>query len=123
PAGPSSPRHPRDDRSLCSRGDSQRRRVMNRIPRPSPAMVVAVTSLVVAIGGTATALPGRATVDRNDLRKSVVGARAIGKVMLEHRAGMLSTDPLAGDGQFTEVEGEIRCPSKAPFAFDPSIGI
>lgn len=96
---------------------------MRRMPRPSPAMVVAVISLIVAIGGTATALPGRFKVDRNDLRNSVVGARSIGKVVLEHRGGLLSTDPVAEDGVFTEFEGEIRCPAKAPFAFDPSIGL
>lgn len=96
---------------------------MRRMPRPSPAMVVAVISLIVAIGGTATALPGRFKVDRNDLRNSVVGARSIGKVVLEHRQGLPSIDPVAGDGIFTETEGEIRCPPRAPFAFDPSVGI
>ncbi len=35
---------------------------------------------------------------------------------------MASTDPVAGDGIFTQTEGTISCPSKSPFAFDPSIG-
>lgn len=96
---------------------------MSRIPRPSPAMVVAVISLIVAIGGTAVALPGRFTVDRNDLRTGAVGARALGKAILEHRAGLLSADPVAEDGIFTETVGQIRCPSRAPFAFDPSVGL
>lgn len=96
---------------------------MKRVPRPSPAMVVAVISLLVAIGGTATALPGRFTVARKDIRTAVVGARAIGNTVLEHRRVILATDPTAGDGIFTETAGRIRCPSRAPFAFDPSIGM
>lgn len=96
---------------------------MKRVPRPSPAMVVAVISLIMAIGGTAFALPGRFSVGRDDLKQSVVGARAIGKVVLEHRWVMESRDAVANDGIFTESEGEIRCPARAPFAFDPSIGM
>ena len=95
---------------------------MKRIPKPSPAMVVALISLIVAIGGTAVALPGMRTVSSDDLRKESVGARAIGGTILDHVGGLPSTDPVAEDGQFTETEGSIRCPSKAPFAFDPSIG-
>lgn len=88
---------------------------------PSPAMVVAVISLVVAIGGTAVALPGSLRVGSDDLRKDSVGARALGNVFLNRLALLPSTDPSADDGQFTELEGSVRCPSRAPFAFDPSI--
>lgn len=95
---------------------------MKRIPKPSPALVVAMISLIVAIGGTAVALPGKRTVGSNDLRTGSVGARAIGGASLSYQAGVRSTDPVAGDGVFTETEGSIRCPGKAPFAFDPSIG-
>jgi hypothetical protein len=84
-------------------------------------MVVAVVSLIVAIGGTAVALPGKRSVDSNDLRRDSVGARSLGKVALGVSAGLPSTDPVAGDGEFTEAEGRVRCPSRAPFAFDPSI--
>ncbi len=90
--------------------------------KPSPAMVVAVISLIVAIGGTAVALPGKRSVDSNDLRKDSIGARSIGKVVLGTGGQLPSTDPVAGDGKFTEAEGTIRCPARAPFAFDPSIG-
>ncbi|MBK8293913.1 MAG: hypothetical protein IPK93_03725 [Solirubrobacterales bacterium] len=95
---------------------------MKRIPRPSPAMVVAMISLIVAIGGTAVALPGKGTVGSNDLRKNSVGARSMGAAILGYSQVFPSTDPVAGDGTFTETEGSIRCPAKAPFAFDPSIG-
>ncbi len=92
----------------------------SRIPRPSPAMVVAVIALVVAIGGTATALPGRFTVGKKDLRNESVGARALGRV-IQVRGGITSNDENARDGVFREAEGEIVCPDKAPFAFDPMI--
>ena len=89
--------------------------------RPSPAMVVAVISLIVAIGGTAVALPGKRSVDSGDLRNGSVGARALGRVVLGNVAGLPSTDPVAEDGNFTELEGSVRCPARAPFAFDPSV--
>lgn len=96
---------------------------MKAFSKPSPAMVVAVISLIVAIGGTAAALPGKRTVDGPDLRTGSVGARALGPVHLDQRAVVRSVDPVANDGVFTETNGSIRCPTKAPFAFDPSIGI
>jgi hypothetical protein len=92
------------------------------MPRPSPAMVVAVISLIVAIGGTAIALPGKKTVGKGDLRDGSVGARSLGRGVLDHSKGLKSADPVAGDGVFTQTEGVIRCPSKSPFALDPSIG-
>ena len=61
--------------------------------KPSPAMVIAVISLVVAIGGTAVALPGKRSVDSNDLRKDSVGARSLGKVLARHS---LAPDRLDG---------------------------
>jgi hypothetical protein len=45
--------------------------------RPSPALVLALAALVVALGGTAQALPGANVVDNNDLRNNVVGTRNI----------------------------------------------
>lgn len=84
-------------------------------------MIVAVVSLVVAIGGTAVALPGSLRVGSEDLRSDSVGARALGKVFLGRVALISSTDPTRGDGNFTELEGSVRCPASAPFAFDPSI--
>ena len=89
--------------------------------RPSPAMVVAVISLIVAIGGTAVALPGKFRVGAEDLRTDSVGARALGKVFLGKVALISSNDPIRDDGNFTELEGSVRCPDWAPFAFDPSI--
>ncbi len=94
---------------------------MNRIPRPSAAMVVAMVALIVAIGGTAAALPGKFTVGRDDLKTSSVGARALGRMIVGHIQVVQSLDPVAGDGSFTETEGTVMCPPKAPTAIDPSV--
>lgn len=94
---------------------------MGRIPRPSPAMLVAMISLIVAIGGTAFALPGKFSVGRDDLKDGSVGARSLGRASLNVTTSVLTTDPVAHDGIFTETTGTVACPSKAPFAFDPSI--
>lgn len=94
---------------------------MNRIPRPSAAMVVAMVALIVAIGGTAAALPGKFTVGRDDLKTSSVGARALGRMIVGHIQVVQSLDPVAGDGNFTETRGSVRCPSKASTAIDPSV--
>ncbi len=94
---------------------------MRGIPRPSPAMVVALIALVVAVGGTAAALPGKFTVGRDDLKTSSVGARALGKMLVGYSQVVKSRDPVAGDGHFTETRGSIRCPAKSPTALDPSI--
>jgi hypothetical protein len=88
---------------------------------PSPAMVVALISLIVAISGTAVAMPGGLDIGSKDLRADSVGARSLGRVFLGKVAGLSSTDPVEGDGSFTEIEGSIRCPNWAPFAFDPSM--
>lgn len=94
---------------------------MGRIPKPSPAMVVAIISLIVAIGGTAFALPGKFTVGRDDLKDGSVGARALGRATLDYGFNMKSLDTIAGDGVLVESEGTVRCPSRAPFAMDPTV--
>ena len=47
--------------------------------RPSPALFVAIIALVAALGGTAVALPGKGSVDKNDLAKNVVKSKNIAK--------------------------------------------
>lgn len=94
---------------------------MGRIPRPSPALVVATISLIVAIGGTAVALPGKFTIGRDDLKEASVGARSIGRASLNVTASIITSDPTARDGVFTETTGVVACPTRAPFAFDPSV--
>jgi hypothetical protein len=84
-------------------------------------MIVALIALIVAIGGTAAALPGKFTVGRDDLKNSSVGARAFGKMLVGHTQLVQSSDPVANDGNFTETKGKIRCPSKAPTALNASV--
>ncbi len=94
---------------------------MKRIGKPSPAMIVAIIALVVAIGGTAGALPGKESVKRNDLATGSVGARSIGRVEIERKLLVQSTDPTAKDGQYSSNTKVIKCPAHAPLAFDPYV--
>ena len=50
-------------------------RILRR--RPSPAMVVAFVALCVALAGTASALPGRARVKKDDIARAAVRAQHI----------------------------------------------
>jgi hypothetical protein len=50
-----------------------------RLQRPSPAMVVAFIALCVALAGTATALPGRNVVKKDDIAKNAVRSKHIRK--------------------------------------------
>jgi hypothetical protein len=45
--------------------------------RPSPSMIVACIALIVAVGGTANALPGKNRVKKDDITRSAVSARHI----------------------------------------------
>jgi hypothetical protein len=84
-------------------------RILRR--RPSPAMVVAFIALCVALAGTATALPGRARVKKDDIARAAVRARHIksGNILNRHiktRAvsrskiakNAINTDLVAHDG-------------------------
>jgi hypothetical protein len=56
-----------------------------RLARPSPAMIVAMVALAAALAGTATALPGKNKVDKNDLKKKVVRAKNVKKNAIESK--------------------------------------
>ena len=47
--------------------------------RPAPALIVAIIALVAALTGSAIALPGRNSVDSNDIQKGAVKAKQIAK--------------------------------------------
>ena len=51
-------------------------RAMSRM-RPSPALVVALAALVIAMSGAAIALPGNDTVGSNDIKKNAVRSKHI----------------------------------------------
>jgi hypothetical protein len=54
--------------------------------RPSPALIVALIALVAALAGTATALPGKNQVDKNDLKKGAVTKKALKKGAVTKKA-------------------------------------
>jgi hypothetical protein len=47
--------------------------------RPSPALLVATTALVVTMSGAAMALPGKGTVSTNDIKKGAITKKLIAK--------------------------------------------
>ena len=49
------------------------------IRRPSPALAVAFVALLVALGGTASALDGKNSIDSNDVKKNAIDSANIGK--------------------------------------------
>jgi hypothetical protein len=51
--------------------------------RPTPALMVAMAALVLAMSGAAVALPGKGTVGANDLARGAVTAQAIAKGAVE----------------------------------------
>ena len=81
----------------------------NALGRMSPALLVSILALVLALGGVAVGFTlGKNSVRSKNIAPDQVRARDLAPVKL--RTGNLgSTDPIAGDGQFTEVEGSARC--------------
>lgn len=83
-----------------------------RLPRLTPELVIAIFALTVALGGTAVAafVLGKNSVKSKNIAPDQVRARDLAEV--KARTGTLSAlDPVAGDGLFTEVEGQARCRS------------
>lgn len=84
-------------------------------------MLVGMLALIVAIGGTAGALPGQRSVGAEDLKANSVGARAIGGGTIQEGNGRLANDPVAGDGIYGSTEVRVRCPARAPLAINPIV--
>jgi hypothetical protein len=47
------------------------------VRRPSPGTVLGLIALIVALAGTAVALPGKKSIDKNDLRANVVKSKHV----------------------------------------------
>jgi hypothetical protein len=70
---------------------------------PSPALLVSVIALVLALAGSAIALPGKGSVDKNDLAKGAVTKKAIKKGAVTAKAIKANavTTPAIADGSVT----------------------
>jgi hypothetical protein len=79
--------------------------------RPSPAMVIALLALFVALGGSAFAFGlGRDSVHSANIAPGAVKSPDLGKLSL--RSGrIVDTDTTAGDGSFTYARGHATCKS------------
>lgn len=76
-----------------------------RTPR-SPAILLATGTLLLSLGGTASALPGKNSVDRNDIRTAAVNSSDLrnGQVKTVDLAfGSVSADKI-GDGQVNSLK-------------------
>jgi hypothetical protein len=73
---------------------------------PSPALVVSVIALVAALTGTAGALPGRNTVDGNDVKRNAIKSKAIknGQVKRADIAGGAVAGAQIADGAVAGAE-------------------
>jgi hypothetical protein len=56
-----------------------------RIQRPSPSMIVAFVALCVALAGTASAIPGRNRVKKDDIARNAVRSRNIARDAIRSR--------------------------------------
>ena len=92
--------------------------MLSHTRRPSAAMIVAVIALVAALAGSAVAMPGKSTIDKNDLKKGAVRAKALktGSVSNPKLAdGSVSSTKIA-DGQVATVDiadGSVTGPKLA----------
>jgi hypothetical protein len=79
------------------------------LPRPSPAMVVALAALVFSLGGNVVAYGlGRNSVHSSDIAPGAVKASDLGKFRL--RVGkLLDRDTTAHDGAVASAFGRARC--------------
>jgi hypothetical protein len=76
--------------------------------RPSPALVISLIALAVALAGTAGALPGRNSVKSNDIAHGAVRAGELGSVVVR-AAPIRDLDSAAGDGVWTSSTNSAFC--------------
>jgi hypothetical protein len=84
-----------------------------RFRPPSPATLIAVIALVVALAGSAVALPGKGKVDKNDLAKGAVTKKALKKNAVTKKAlkdGAVTNPKLAAGA----VDATKIAPHEAP---------
>jgi hypothetical protein len=76
--------------------------------RPSPALVISVIALGLALAGTAGALPGRNSVKSNDIARGAVRAGDLGAVVVRS-AAIRDLDTAGGDGVWTSSTNSAFC--------------
>lgn len=81
-----------------------------KLRRPSPAMVVALLALFLAVGGNVVAYGlGRNSVHSRDIAPGAVRANDLGKFRLRTSGVILDRDSTAHDGTFAGAGGRAKC--------------
>lgn len=81
-----------------------------RLRRPSPAMVVALLALFLAVGGNVVAYGlGRNSVHSRDIAPGAVRANDLGKFKFRKSGPIADWDTVAHDGIYAEAGGRAKC--------------
>jgi len=81
-----------------------------KLRRPSPAMLVALLALFLAVGGNVVAYGlGRNSVHSRDIAPGAVRASDLGKLRLRTSGPILDTDTTAHDGIYAAAGGRAKC--------------
>ncbi len=81
-----------------------------RLRRPSPAMVVALLALFLAVGGNVVAYGlGRNSVHSRDIAPGAVRANDLGKFKFRKSGPIADRDTVAHDGIYAEAGGRAKC--------------
>jgi hypothetical protein len=82
----------------------------SKLRRPSPAMIVALLALFLAVGGNVVAYGlGRNSVHSSDIAPGAVKASDLGHFQLRKSGPILDPDPTAHDGIYTGAGGRAKC--------------
>lgn len=81
-----------------------------KLRRPSPAMVIALLALFLAVGGNVVAYGlGRNSVHSGDIAPRAVKASDLGHLKLRRSGPILDPDTTAHDGIYTGAGGRAKC--------------
>ena len=82
----------------------------NKLRRPSPAMIVALLALFLAVGGNVVAYGlGRNSVHSRDIAPGAVRANDLGKLEFRRSGTIEDRDTVAHDGIYAEAGGRAKC--------------
>jgi hypothetical protein len=87
----------------------------NKLRRPSPAMIVALLALFLAVGGNVVAYGlGRNSVHSRDIAPGAVRANDLGKLEFRKSGPIPDRDTVAHDGIYAEAGGIAGNPFVSP---------